>query len=68
MAGEILTGGIAILFMQNGSRLRRVRRAAHEGFNIRAVTKYHSVMAKEAALATLRMFKDPEAWQAHVSR
>ncbi|PPQ68795.1 hypothetical protein CVT26_001710 [Gymnopilus dilepis] len=68
MAGEILTGGIAVLFMQNGSRLRRVRRAAHEGFNIRAVAKYHSVMAKEAALATLRMSKDSEAWQAHVSR
>ncbi|KAF8909744.1 cytochrome P450 [Gymnopilus junonius] len=66
MAGEILSGGIGIAFAHYGSTFRKLRRASHEGFSTRAVEKYCSIQAREAAFATAQMLKTPKTWQNHI--
>lgn len=43
-----------------------MRRAAHEGFNIRAAAKYQPLQEKESALLALRCLQDPDNWDDHL--
>ncbi|KAI0700095.1 cytochrome P450 [Cytidiella melzeri] len=63
MAGEILTGGIFMVFARWGNLLRSMRRAAHESFNPKAVGKYELVQAKAAAEAACRIISQPDSWE-----
>ncbi|KAI0792988.1 cytochrome P450 [Irpex lacteus] len=63
MANEILGGGIFLPLMKYGDRWRRMRRAANNSFNSRAVQKYKSIQTEAAALAMLRIIADPKTWE-----
>lgn len=41
------------------SRWRNMRRAAHEGFGVRAAQSYHGLQETEAALLAARILKEP---------
>ncbi|KAJ7122958.1 cytochrome P450 [Mycena epipterygia] len=68
MAGEILTGGIFIAFSGYGELWRKLRKAAHEGLNVRASEAYQPLQEKEAAVLVDNLIKDPEAWDDHLKR
>ncbi|KAF9463394.1 cytochrome P450 [Collybia nuda] len=51
MAQEILTGGVDIALIPYGDLWRRMRRATHESFNIRASEKY--MLGKKSAASTV---------------
>ncbi|KIJ64543.1 hypothetical protein HYDPIDRAFT_111879 [Hydnomerulius pinastri MD-312] len=62
MPGEILTGGIYMVFARYGDVWRRMRRASHEEFSLRSVEKYLPALFKESALNILDVANDPDAW------
>ncbi|KAI0072587.1 cytochrome P450 [Panus rudis PR-1116 ss-1] len=68
MAGEILTGGIFIAFSRYGDLWRRLRRAAHEGFNVRAVQTYQPLQEKESVRLVHHLLTEPENWDTHLKR
>jgi hypothetical protein len=39
-----------------------MRRASHEGFNLRASEKYQPLQFKEAAMSLLDILNAPESW------
>ena len=43
-------------------RWRKMRRASHEEFNMRACEKYQFFQLKEAALNVLDIIADPDSW------
>ncbi|PSR85636.1 hypothetical protein PHLCEN_2v5365 [Hermanssonia centrifuga] len=45
-----------------------MRRAAHEGFNVRASTSYQPLQEKESALLVSHMLQDPNGWDDHLKR
>lgn len=45
-----------------------MRRAAHEGFNIRASTAYQPLQEKESALLASHMLRNPMRWEEHLKR
>lgn len=47
---------------------RKMRRAAHEGFNVRASTSYQPLQEKESALLVSHMLQDPNGWDDHLKR
>ncbi|KAJ7139436.1 cytochrome P450 [Mycena epipterygia] len=62
MASEILTGGIFMVFAKYGEVWRKMRRASHEAFNLRASEKYQPDQCKEAAMNVLDLLDNPERW------
>ena len=50
------------------SRWRYMRRAAHEGFSVRASTTYQPLQEKESALLASHMLRSPTRWNAHLKR
>lgn len=40
-----------------------MRRAVHESFNPRAVERFQTVQREAAALAILRILRDPTTWE-----
>ncbi|KAH7887277.1 cytochrome P450 [Phlebopus sp. FC_14] len=63
MAGEILTGGIYMVFVRYGALWRRMRRASHDSFNLRSVEKYQPALFTESALNILDITDDPNSWE-----
>ncbi|KAI0088550.1 cytochrome P450 [Irpex rosettiformis] len=63
MSNEILSGGYFMPLVGDLRVWRRFRRAAHEGFSIRAVEKYQPIQAEAAAIAMLRTVAHPEDWE-----
>ena len=47
---------------------RKLRKAGHEGLNIRAVEKYQPLQEVEAATMVVGMLKDPDHWEDHLRR
>ncbi|KAF5343047.1 hypothetical protein D9758_011152 [Tetrapyrgos nigripes] len=68
MAGEILTGGLVLPFCGYGDLLRRLRKAAHEGFNIRASEAYQPIQEKEATVLVHNLLQDPNSWDDQLKR
>ncbi|KAF5343067.1 hypothetical protein D9758_011141 [Tetrapyrgos nigripes] len=68
MAGEILTGKIFIAFSGYGELWRKLRKASHEGLNVRASEVYQPSQEKEAAVLVDNMLKDPISWDDHLKR
>ncbi|THU86529.1 cytochrome P450 [Dendrothele bispora CBS 962.96] len=68
MAGEILTGRIFIAFSGYGELWRKLRKAAHEGMNVRASEAYQPLQEMEAAVLVDNVLKDPEGWDDHLKR
>ncbi|CAL1709871.1 unnamed protein product [Somion occarium] len=68
MASEILTGGIFIAFSKYGELWRKLRRAAHEGFNVRACEDYQPLQEKESARLVNHMLEEPDNWDDHLKR
>ncbi|KIM35577.1 hypothetical protein M413DRAFT_347955, partial [Hebeloma cylindrosporum] len=68
MASEILTGGIFIAFSVYGDLWRKLRKAGHEGLNIRAAEKYQPLQEVEAAAMVIGLMKEPDHWDDHLRR
>ncbi|KAI0700081.1 cytochrome P450 [Cytidiella melzeri] len=68
MAGEILTGGVFMVFTRWGNVLRNMRRAAHDSFNPKAVSKYQPIQAKAAAQAACRMISQPDSLEDYLKQ
>ncbi|KAI0088548.1 cytochrome P450 [Irpex rosettiformis] len=68
MAGEILTGGIFMVFARYSDVWRKMRRASHESFNPRAVEKYLPIQAEAAAHSISRILAQPESWEENLKR
>ncbi|KAJ7610296.1 cytochrome P450 [Mycena polygramma] len=68
MASEILTGGIFMVFARYGEIWRKMRRASHEAFNLRASEKYQPSQYKEAAMNLLDLIDDPKVWVNHLKQ
>ncbi|PPQ95920.1 hypothetical protein CVT26_016143 [Gymnopilus dilepis] len=68
MAGEILTGGIALPFAAYGNTWRNLRRAAHEGLGPRALDRFQDIQCREATFAVLDMLEDSCRWENHLRR
>ena len=45
-----------------------MRRAGHEGLNVRASEQYQPLQEREAALLTAAFLRKPEAWDDHLKR
>lgn len=45
-----------------------MRRAGHEGFNVRAAANYQPLQEKESALLALHCLQDPGNWDDHLKR
>ncbi|KAF5342840.1 hypothetical protein D9758_013372 [Tetrapyrgos nigripes] len=67
MALEILAGNMMIFFCGYGSLWRKMRKAAHEGLNIRASEAYQPLQEKEAAVLVDNVLKDPNSWVDHLN-
>ena len=68
MAGEILTGGVFLVFTVYGELWRRMRRASHEEFSFTASKKYQPVQAKEALALVADLVTDASDWREHLMR
>ncbi|KDR81197.1 hypothetical protein GALMADRAFT_116228 [Galerina marginata CBS 339.88] len=68
MSGEILTGGIFIAFSVYGELWRKLRKAGHEGMNIRAAEKYQPLQEVEAVEMVAAIIKEPDHWDDHLKR
>ncbi|KAF8904740.1 cytochrome P450 [Gymnopilus junonius] len=63
-----IADGNHIAFAHYGTKWKKMRRAAHEGFNVRATKNYEPVLSREAAFATIQMLKSPKTWADHLNR
>jgi cytochrome P450 len=45
------------------SRWRKMRRAANDGFSVRAVTRYQPIQAKAAIRLVLNIISQPDVWK-----
>ncbi|KAI0684340.1 cytochrome P450 [Earliella scabrosa] len=68
MASEILTGGIFMVFSGYTEVWRKMRRAGHEGFNLRASEQYQPMQAREAGLTVLDLLAQPDTWEDRLKR
>ncbi|KAF9463393.1 cytochrome P450 [Collybia nuda] len=68
MASEILSGGLNFSLISYADPWRRMRRATHEGFNVRAVEKYRSLQEVEAARLAINLLHSPNNWDLHFKR
>ncbi|KAI0810998.1 cytochrome P450 [Irpex lacteus] len=67
MASEILGGDSVLPLLCSRDPWRRMRRAAHEGFNIRAVEKYQSIQHDTVVIAMLRTLTNPITWETNLA-
>ncbi|THH10179.1 hypothetical protein EW146_g8452 [Bondarzewia mesenterica] len=68
VAGDILTGGLFIVFTQHNDVWRRMRKAAHEVLHKGLVRTYHHTQAAEALLLTHGTLSEPQRWEKHLRR
>ena len=47
---------------------RKMRRAGHEGFNLRASEQYQPMQAREAGLTVLDLLAQPDTWEDRLKR
>lgn len=66
MAGEILTGGVFLVFTRYGELWRRMRRASHEEFSFTACKKYQQVQTREAYALVADIIADRHEWREHL--
>ncbi|THU99253.1 cytochrome P450 [Dendrothele bispora CBS 962.96] len=68
VAGDMLTGGLLLVFSRYGDLWRRMRRAAHEGLYSHAAENYYTLQETEATVLVDGLLKNYEAWDDHLKR
>ncbi|KAF5343046.1 hypothetical protein D9758_011155 [Tetrapyrgos nigripes] len=68
MATEISCGNLLLSLRRYGDLWQKMRKAAHEGLNIRASEVYRPLQEKEAAILVDNMLKDPNSWDDHMEK
>lgn len=69
MSSDLLCGGLFLVFTSYGDLWRRMRKAAHEGFNPTAANNYHTLQETEATVLTNGLLEDGgKNWDAHLRR
>ncbi|KAG1725076.1 cytochrome P450 [Suillus paluster] len=66
-AGEMLCGGLSIIFTPAGSRLRRMRRALHSHLQPKAAEEYQPLQMSHAKNTVLHILEDPSNFQNHTA-
>ncbi|KIY43086.1 hypothetical protein FISHEDRAFT_54191 [Fistulina hepatica ATCC 64428] len=66
MAGELLTGGIFMVFAPYGEVWRKMCHASNKGFGQRAIEQYKVWQFKGAALNVLDIMESPQSWVDHL--
>ncbi|KAG1725073.1 cytochrome P450 [Suillus paluster] len=66
-AGEMLFGGLSIVFTPAGSRLRRMRRALHSILQPKVAEEYEPLQMSYAKNTVLDILKDPYNFQNHAA-
>ncbi|KAG1727137.1 cytochrome P450 [Suillus lakei] len=64
-AGEILSGGLSIVFTHAGDRFRRMRRALHTHLQPKAAEAYQPLQMSHARNTVLSILEDPCNFQNH---
>ncbi|KAG1723925.1 cytochrome P450 [Suillus paluster] len=64
-AGEILSGGLSIVFTPAGDRLRRMRRALHRHLQPKAAEEYQPLQMSHAKNTVLSILEDPYNFHNH---
>ncbi|ESK84353.1 cytochrome p450 [Moniliophthora roreri MCA 2997] len=62
------SGGMNIVFMNPGVKLRSMRRAAHEALNIRVSTRYYPMQMRASIQLAMNMLDSPEKHHHHIER
>ncbi|KIJ67582.1 hypothetical protein HYDPIDRAFT_174015 [Hydnomerulius pinastri MD-312] len=65
-AGELLTGGLAIILAGPGERLKRMRRALHSHLQPKAAQTYEPMQMLHAKDTILGLLETPDHYQGHV--
>ncbi|THG98633.1 hypothetical protein EW026_g3595 [Hermanssonia centrifuga] len=68
MTSDILCGGLFVSFASYGPLWRKLRRAAHVGFNVRASKSYQPIQEREASAFVSNLLKSPSHWRDHTER
>ncbi|KAG1730697.1 cytochrome P450 [Suillus paluster] len=66
-AGEMLFGGLSIIFTPVGSRLRRMRRALHSNLQPKVAEEYQPLQMSYAKETVLNILRDPYNFQNHAA-
>ncbi|KAJ6534454.1 cytochrome P450 [Mycena vulgaris] len=67
-AGDTLSGGMRILFVPNGNRFRKMRRALHAYLQPKVLDSYYPVLQREARRHILDIIDDPVHHMEHARR
>ncbi|KAJ7710528.1 cytochrome P450, partial [Mycena rosella] len=67
-AGETLSGGMRILFVPNGPRFRKMRRALHAYLQPQTIASYHPALQREARQLIRDIIDDPAHHMEHAKR
>lgn len=68
VAGDILTGGLFVVFQSHNDVWRRMRKAAHEGLHKGLAHNFHDNQATEALILTHGVLSEPARWDSHLRR
>ena len=67
-ANELLSGGKRITLVGSGERFRRLRKAVHTHFQVKAVETYKDIQFEQARTLILDILNDPKDHQKHTHR
>ncbi|KZT41168.1 cytochrome P450 [Sistotremastrum suecicum HHB10207 ss-3] len=67
-AGEILSGGKRTLLVQQGERLKRLRKALHGHLQPKVAVNYEPLQAKAALIMIMDILRDPQHFQDHAKK
>ena len=67
-ADELLSGGKRISLMGSGERFRRLRKAIHSHFQVKALEMYNDTQFDQARTLILDILDDPKNHQKHAHR
>lgn len=67
-AGELVSGGLRLLFVRSGERFRRLRRALHTHLRPKEVAAYQDMQLQYAKNVINDILNDSKNHQAHVQR
>ncbi|THG98108.1 hypothetical protein EW026_g4018 [Hermanssonia centrifuga] len=68
VANEILTGNMILSFMEYGPLWRKMRRAAHEAFNIRSSQSNRRLQEKGSVVLASSLLEDSSQWEEILQR
>ena len=67
-AGELVSGGLRLLFVPSGERFRRLRKAVHTHLRPKEVAAYEDMQLEHAKNVITDILNDPKNHLAHVQR